>query len=256
MNTMSDQSHFWSRAAANYEQDFIDPYQPDVRNPLRAALADLADPKRGIVADLGCGIGPLLPVLAKHFRHVVAVDFAEGMLARARAACSGLKNVEFLRRDLTDLSDLNRRLDVAVAVNSVVMANPDDLETALRSIRAALKPGGHFLGIVPAMDAVYYFTMLLVDRARARGMPPGKARQNAAHHAEHDYYDFAFGDFHFQGLQQHFWQPFEVRYRLKHAGFRRVRMTKVLLSWSQFGPAAPDLKDHPPPWDWFFRAGV
>jgi SAM-dependent methyltransferase len=251
---MPDQSHFWSQAAARYEQDFIDPYLPDGRNPLRAAVAALAEPKRGVVADLGCGIGPLLPFLAKHFHRVVAVDFAEGMLARAREASSGLKNVEFLRRGLTDLSDLKGRLDVAVAVNSVVMANPDDLEVALESIRATLKPGGHFLGIVPAMDAVHYFTMLLVDRARARGIPPGKARQNAAHHGEHDYYDFAFGDFHFQGLQQHFWQPFEVRYRLKRAGFRRVRLTKVLLSWSQFGPAAPDLKDQAPPWDWFFRA--
>jgi SAM-dependent methyltransferase len=251
---MSHQAHYWSLAAANYEQDFIDPYQPDVRNPVRAAVAELADRRRGVVADLGCGIGPLLPFLALHFRRVIAVDFAEGMLARAREACFALKNIEFLRRGLTDLSDLKGRLDAAVAVNSLVMPNLTDLEAALDSIRAALKPGGHFLGIVPAMDAVHYFTMLLVDRARARGLPAEKARQNAAHHAEHEYYDFAFGDFHFQGLDQHFWQPFEVRYRLRRAGFRHVRMKKVLLSWSQFGPAAPDLMDQPPPWDWFFAA--
>ena len=253
---MTDQSHFWSQAAPRYEQEFIDPYQPDVRNPLRAAVADLADPALGIVADLGCGVGPLLPYLAEHFHHVVAVDFAEGMLIRAREACAGLKNVEFLRRGLTDLSDQKGRFDVGVAVNSLVMRDPVDLDCALRSIRESLKPGGHFLGIVPAMDAVHYFTMLLLDRASARGLPVDKARQNAAHHGEHDYYDFAFGGFTYQGLEQHFWQPFEVRYRLKRAGFRRVRMMKVLLSWSQFGPAAQDLTDHPPPWDWFFQAGV
>ena len=252
--TMSDQSHFWSRAAASYEQEFIDPYLPDVRNPVCAAVAELADPRRGVVADLGCGIGPLLPFLAKHFRRVIAVDFAEGMLARAREACAGLKNVEFQQRGLTELSDLKGELDVAVAVNSLVMPDLGDLEAALESVRAALRPGGGFLGIVPAMDAVHYFTMLLLDRARAQGLPPEKARQNAAHHAEHDYYDFAFGEFRYQGLEQHFWQPFEVRYRLKRAGFRRVRMTKVLLSWSQFGPTAPGLKDQPPPWDWFFAA--
>ena len=253
---MPDQSHFWTRAAANYEQDFIDPYLPEVRNPLRAAVAALAEPKHGVVADLGCGVGPLLPFLAQHFRRVIAVDFAEGMLTRAREACSGLKNVEFLHRGLTDLSDLESRLDVAVAVNSLVLPDPANLETALQSIHAALKPDGHFLGIVPAIDSVHYFTMLLLDRARERGLPPDKARQSAAHHAEHDYYDFAFGEFRYQGLEQHFWQPFEVRYRLKRAGFRRVRMTKVLLSWSQFGPVAPDLKGQPPPWDWFFQAGV
>jgi hypothetical protein len=45
-----------------------------------------------------------------------------------------------------------------------------------------------------------------------------------------------------------------VRYRLRRAGFRPVRLQKVHLSWGQFAGAA-DLKDEPPPWDWFFAAG-
>ena len=80
---MSDQAHFWSAAAPHYEQEFIDPYLPDVRNPLRAVLAELAGPANATVADLGCGIGPLLPFLSQHFRSVLAIDFAEGMLRRA-----------------------------------------------------------------------------------------------------------------------------------------------------------------------------
>ena len=250
---MPDQSHFWSQAAATYEQDFIDPYLPGVRNPLPHALEALADPRRGVAADLGCGVGPLLPVLAKLFRHVIAVDFAEGMLKRARARCRDLAHVEFMCGPLTDLARLAGRLDVAVAVNSLVLPDIGALETALWSIRAALRPGGRLLGIVPAMDAVHYYTLLLLDRARKAGMPEDKARQNAAHHAEHALYDFAFGGFRFQGLEQHFWQPFEVRYRLRRAGFRRVRLKKVYLSWGQFAGAA-DLKGEPPPWDWFFEA--
>jgi hypothetical protein len=66
-------------------------------------------------------------------------------------------------------------------------------------------------------------------------------------------YDFAFGGFRYQGLEQHFWQPFEVRYRLKRAGFRRVRLAKVRLTWAQMG-SPKDLADLPPPWDWFFQA--
>jgi SAM-dependent methyltransferase len=250
---MPDQAHFWSRAAEGYEEEFIDPDLPGVRNPLRATLAALANPTNKTVADLGCGIGPLLPFLAKHFQQVWAVDFAEGMLARARERCQGLTNVHFLRRDLTDLGELAGRVDVAVAVNSLVMPNLGVLEAALQAIRAALKPGGQFLGIVPAIDAVHYFTMLLLDRARQIGMPEDKARQNAAHHAEHALYDFAFGHFRYKGLDQHFWQPFEVRYRLRRAGFRRVRLAKVALAWEQFG-CAKDLGGLPPPWDWFFQA--
>ena len=250
---MPDQAEHWSRAADVYEKEFIDPYLPGVRNPLRDAIAALPDTSSQTVADLGCGIGPLLPFLAERFRRVVAVDFAEGMLQRARERCAGLGNVEFLRRSVTDLFPLHGEVDVAVSVNSLVLPDVGELEQALAAIHDTLTPGGRFLGIVPAMDGVHYFTMLLLDRARRAGMPESKARQNAAHHAEHKYYDFAFGEFHYQGLHQHFWQPFEVRYRLRRAGFRRIGLAKVHLTWEQFGCAA-DLKDEAPPWDWFFHA--
>lgn len=252
---MASQDHLWGKAAASYETDFIDPYSDGVRNPLLGALRRLTDPAAGTVADLGCGIGPLLPFLAEHFRTVYAVDFAAGMLARARERCTGLANVTFLQRSLTDLAPLAGTLNVAVAVNSLVMPDVPTLEASLRQIRASLKPGGHFLAILPAIDAVHYYTMLLLDRALESGKPLDAARKNAAHHADHSLYDFAFGQFRYQGLEQHFWQPFEVRYRLRRAGFRKVRLARVLLPWSQFACGA-ELKDHPPLWDWFVSARV
>jgi SAM-dependent methyltransferase len=250
---MTDQAQFWSRAAKSYEQDFVDPYRAEVRSPLAHKLRQLSDPGRKTVADLGCGIGPLLPFLAEHFQHVLAIDFADGMLQRARDRCHSFRNVEFFHLPLTDLASLARRIDVAVAVNSLVMPDITELEESLRQIRRLLRPGGAFLGIVPAMDAVHYYTMLLVDRALADGKPMEAARKNAAHHAEHAAYDFAFGQFRYEGLEQHFWQPFEVRYRLRRAGFHRIHLTRVLLAWEQFA-YEKELKNHPPPWDWYFEA--
>jgi SAM-dependent methyltransferase len=220
---------------------------------LAEALRRLAEPGGKTVADLGCGIGPLLPFLAEHFQRVFAIDFADGMLERARQRCRDLRNVEFFHLPLTDLASLAQRIDVAVAINSLVMPDVTELERSLRQIHRLLRPGGVFLGIVPAMDAVHYYTMLLVDRALADGKPIEAARKNAAHHAEHGTYDFAFGQFRFEGLEQHFWQPFEVRYRLRRAGFHRIQLARVLLSWEQFGYGR-ELKDHPPPWDWYFQA--
>jgi SAM-dependent methyltransferase len=247
---MSDQAHFWSQAAARYEQEFVDPYR-DRGNPLLTALAEVPDPATKTAADLGCGIGPLLPILAEKFAHVHAVDFASGMLARARERCARLNNIEFHQLGLTNLAPLAGRLDVAVAVNSIIQPDLAGVEKVLSSIFACLKPGGVFLGIVPAMDAVHYHTMLLVDRARRTGMPEDKARDNAATHGEHHLYGFAFGDFTYLGLRQHFWQPFEIGYRLRRAGFRSVRRAKAPLSWDQCACGA-DLRGHPPPWDWFF----
>jgi SAM-dependent methyltransferase len=250
---MATQQHLWSRAARSYEADFIDPYRADVRNPLLECLRRLRGGKRKTAADLGCGIGPLLPLLAGRFGRVYAVDFAEGMLQRARARCQGSENVTFLQRSLTDLTPLAGQIDVTLAVNSLVMPDIADLEESLRQIRGCLRPGGQLLAIVPAMDAVHYYTMLLLDRALQRGLPIAAARKNAADHGDHALYDFAFGQFRYEGLEQHFWQPFEVRHRLRKAGFRHIRLARVWLSWEQFR-CGKELARHRPPWDWFVRA--
>lgn len=250
---MNNQAKHWSNVAEGYESEFIDPYRPGVRNPLLAALDKLKGPGFRTVADLGCGIGVLLPELARRFEHVHAIDFAEGMLDRARKAGKNLTNVTYHCSSFTDIATALDRVDVAVAVNSLVLPDIDDLEKSLGAIHSVLRPGGVFLGIVPGMDAVHYFTMLLLDRARKTGMPQAAARKNAAKNAEHEFYDFAFSEFRFRGLVQHFWHPFEVEYRLRRAGFTRIRLAKVSLTWEQFMSGA-GLEHYEPPWDWFFEA--
>jgi len=250
---MNEQHLSWSRVAAIYEKEFINPYLPDVHSPLKRTLRRLARRGAQSVADLGCGIGPLLPFLAEHFGDVWAVDFAEGMLARARENTHAYPHINYLGSTFNDLAPLHGKLEVAVAVNSFVMPDPRELDACLREVRSCLKPGGCFLGILPAMDAVHYLTMLLVERGLNLGQPLDAARQHAAHHNDHAYYDFAFGQFCFQGLEQHFWQPFEIHHRLSRAGFRVRQLKKVHLSWKQFS-GRRDLQQHPAPWDWFFLA--
>jgi SAM-dependent methyltransferase len=251
---MPDQDHFWSQAAADYETEFIDPYRRDVRNnPVKRFLYKLRDPHTRVVADLGCGIGPLLPFLSRHYRTVYAVDFAEGMLQRARERVQDRTNIQFVQARFDNLSAIAEPVDVAVAVNSLVQPTPEAAETALLEIRRILKPDGVFLGILPAMDAVHYYTMLLLDRAGMAGRPVEATRKNVAHNGEHALYDFAFGQFRYRGIEQHFWQPFEVAHRFGRTGFTLKRLKKVHLSWTHFA-GAKDLKQHAPPWDWFFLA--
>jgi SAM-dependent methyltransferase len=249
---MSHQDRHWSRFAGSYEQEFVDPYLPDVRNPIKKYLRDHGDPARKVVADLGCGIGPLLPLLSQHYRKVYAVDFASGMLERARKSAAALANVEFVQATLMDLR-LPQPVDLAVAVNSLVMPDVRDLDRSLKRVRSALKPGGRLIGVVPAIDAVHYYTMLLLDRALASGKPPAVAHKNVAHLADHADFNFAFGHFAYEGLEQHFWQPFEVRYRFRKAGLRLMRLRKLHLSWQQFA-GARELKRYKAPWDWLFLA--
>ncbi len=252
---LQNQDRHWSHHAAKYDEVFLDPYLPGVENPLLPALDSIADAGRKTVADLGCGTGPLLPYLAERFERVYALDFAPGMIERARERLQSAdgRRVTFLQRPMDQLEDLDGQIDVAVAVNSLVMPDIRIIDKTLRAIRACLKPGGQFLGIVPSIDAIIYHTMLLVDKALDRGLPPDEAERIASLQIERRYYDFAFGRFRFQGLRQKFWQPFEIEHRFTKAGFSAITLSKVLYPWDESLACSDDLSNAPRSWDWFFR---
>jgi SAM-dependent methyltransferase len=251
----NDQGRAWSRQASQYDDLFLDPFRPGVESPLLPALEALPDRGSLMVADLGCGTGPLLPHLAGRFGRVVALDFAPGMIAKARKRLGkDAARVEFLSRPMWDLDDLAGRLDVAVAVNSIVMPDVRDIDRTLAAIRAALRPGGVLFAVLPAMDAIHYHTMLLHDHALGRGLAPEEAERIAAFDAEHHYYDFAFGRFGFLGLRQKFWQPFEAEYRFAKAGFREVALDRVHYPWDESLAGYKDFAHLPRSWDWFVCA--
>ena len=258
VNDRQDQQ--WSRHAARYDDLFLDPFRPGVENPLLPALEAIPDPAHKVVADLGCGTGPLLPHLIGRFDAVVALDFALGMIAAAKKRLDGLgtdtSDITFLVRPMDDLADYRAELDVAVAVNSLVMPDLRQVDRTLASIRASLRPGGLFLGIVPSMDAIHYHTMLLHTAALDRGLSPEEAERHAAFHGEHHYYEFPFGRFNFKGLWQKFWQPFEIRHHLAKAGFTNVELEQVLYPWDDTITGGLAFADYPRSWDWFFRAEV
>jgi SAM-dependent methyltransferase len=251
-----NQERSWSRHAARYSDVFLDPYATDVVNPLWKALDEIRDAETKTAADLGCGTGPLLNPLLERFQRVVALDFAPGMIERARerVAEADRSRVTFLQRSMDDLADLAGTIDVAAAVNSLVMPDVRLVQRALEAVRASLRPGGVFLGIMPSIDSIQYHTMLLHDQALDHGMEPAEAERFASFHAEHRYYDFAFGRFKFRGLRQKFWHAFELEYRLSKAGFRSITLDKVLYPWEGNFSGGPELTHCPPSWDWFFRA--
>ena len=257
----ANQDTAWSRHAARYESVFLNAFDPRVENPAWRAFDAIENPHLLTVADLGCGPGVLLPSLARRFARVIAIDFAPKMISRAkkRLETSGLSleeqaRVTLLTRAMSDLDDLERQVDVAIAVSSLVMPDTREIDKSLRAIHRSLRPNGFFLGVVPAIDSIHYHTMLLMDRALDQGMTPDEAERQAAFHAEHHEYEFAFGRFMFQGLRQKFWQPFEVRFRLKKAGFRDVVLDQVLYPWEECLDVGDDFDNQPPSWDWSFTA--
>jgi SAM-dependent methyltransferase len=255
VDELRNQDRHWSRHAARYHDVFLDPFRPGVENPIVNALADLENSSAKAVIDLGCGTGPLLPYLVARFGEVYALDFAPGMIDRARTRLGAdAERVTFLTRTMDDLADLADRFDVAVAVNSLVMPDVRTIDRTLEAIHRSLRTDGCLMAAVPAIDAIHYHTMLMMEQALDRGFLPEEAERYAAFHAEHAYYDFAFGRFGFQGLRQKFWQRFEIEYRVRKASFTLVEIGQLLYPWDDSITGGADFREQPRSWDWSFIA--
>jgi len=152
LRNLQGQDRQWSRHAVRYNELFLDAFHPDVENPLLAKLERVADAERKTVADLGCGNGPLLPYLVGRFGRVIALDFAPAMIEHARRRLGpDAERVTFLTRAMHELDDLSGQIDVAVAVNSLVMPDVRVIDRTLRAIHASLRGDGLFLGVLPSM---------------------------------------------------------------------------------------------------------
>ena len=103
------------------------------------ALLSLVPPA-WTVADLGCGSGSLARRLGPRVARVVGVDNSPAMLAAARAATRGLKNVSIKRGTLTDLPLDDAVCDATLCV--LVLGYVAEPAAAVAEMVRVLRPGG------------------------------------------------------------------------------------------------------------------
>jgi len=245
--------HTWDHIASDYLEHIVSPFDQGTINPLFDRLLQVPDANRKTVADLGCGVGALLPFLAGHFHRTVAIDFSTGMLRRARHAVRS-KTVGFRRADLRDLSAFRGAFDVAVAVNSILAPNSRVVNRMLRQIQSALKPGGSFFGVFPAMDSVLYHAMLVLDRETEEHASEQIALRHTRRVCERSKYDFLTGIFNDDGDRQKHYYRFELRHRLRRAGFTYLRFSKVRYPWNEAVSGFECFPGEPKLWDWLVVA--
>ena len=244
----------WDQLATTYFEEISSPFEQEVVNPLLAFLDALPGREELAVADMGCGIGNLLPFLAQRFRTVAAIDFSSGMLRQSRARCPQ-ENVAFHRRSLANLAPFRGQFDVAVAVNSVLSPSLSEIDRILHQIASTLKPGGTFAGIFPSMESVLYEGVLMLEKEREEAETEELARKRVNRRIGPRRYDFISGVYTEGADRQKFFYSFELRRRLQSAGFRNIQFGKVLYPWSE-DHAWFNFSGEPRMWDWFVRASV
>ncbi len=126
------------------QQDLIASY-PVYGEQMAQLLANTPLKSTHLALEVGPGEGEFLPVLARRFTHVVALDNAEGMLERSRAHAGRLKlgNIEFIHGDTGDLAR-HKVLADCIVINMVLHHTPTPADI-FQQLSDALTPGGALL---------------------------------------------------------------------------------------------------------------
>lgn len=135
-------------------QGALDPLAKLRQKPPARMLTDWfprLDIHGGVALDLGCGAGAEAEYLAKQGMMVDAIDKSETVAKAAKERCQGL-TVDVIQGDFLEFQLRPEYYSLAVAINSLPFVKKVDCVALLKSVQAAIKPGGAVLFAVFGPD--------------------------------------------------------------------------------------------------------
>lgn len=108
----------------------------------------LLEPQKGEkTLDLGCGQGVLAMEIAKSGAFVTGVDLSKKLINLAVSRSRGMKNLDFLVADASDLTGMSAEsFDAAVSV--LALQNMDPISKVIREAARVLKQAGRFVFVI------------------------------------------------------------------------------------------------------------
>jgi ubiquinone/menaquinone biosynthesis C-methylase UbiE len=107
--------------------------------------------KVGVVADIGCGTGTMLSILAQAGigAQLIGVDLSDESLKKLRSAFSGDARLTFKVGSISRIPLDDESCDLVICTETLEHLFPGDFMQGLAEITRVLKPGGHLLTTVP-----------------------------------------------------------------------------------------------------------
>lgn len=126
------------------------------------------------VLELGSGTGKNTAWFAEHAKSVLAMDFSEGMIARAHERIA-TSNVKFLRHDVRELWPV-QSASVDVVAGNLILEHVHDLAPVFFEAARVLRPGGEVF-----FCELHPYRQLLGVRAQFTDPTTGESVQVTAH---------------------------------------------------------------------------
>ena len=245
---------YWNRIAEKYFDEIVSPFSEGVKNPIYRYLEKIAS-KNLVVSDIGTGVGSILSFLSEKFGKVQAVDMSSSMIKMAGEKNKDRKNIQFFLMDMGDMKKIHDSSNVAIAVNSVIMPSAKEIKKIFSEIYNVLKAKGIFLGIFPSMESILYEAMLAQEKYIDEGYDEKEALTLAKKHIRNFRCNFLTGTYRHDEIEQKHFYRFEIKYRLRSAGFRNIKIMRVLYPWNISADSGyGNFYGKPEIWDWFVIA--
>jgi trans-aconitate methyltransferase len=239
---------YWEETGRRYESEVFNVAAHDHGGIIRRGIVE-ANGKTA--ADMGCGVGNFLPLLADRFTRVTAVDFSSACLRQCENAHAAQGNISFLRGDLRKTGKLFAPVDFVLSVNAILSPRLVDQLAMLKTLHRHLRPGGRLLLIVPAIESALLTDHTLREWYVRTGSSPAAAARSvsgAARKAELSIEPD--GTVTIAGTATKHFLKEELQLRLQSLGFKINDITKLEYAWDTEFDEPPRWMKEPYPWDW------
>jgi SAM-dependent methyltransferase len=244
-------ANYWESIGDRYDREIFSSSRSDTRGAIRRRLDELAD-SRAIAADFGCGVGHYLPLLARRFRAVHGIDFANSLLDQARERTRRLTNVSVHRANLaTGRSNIKMpKAKVGICANVLISDDPAMRRGILRTIHRHLAPAARLLLLVPSLESVLFANQRLIEWNRRLGNSEAESLASGMAPSR----DLMRGIVRIEKVATKHYLREELTLLLGEAGFAVSSCDKVEYSWDTEFEAPPRWMKSPGPWDWLLIA--
>ncbi|MGH6872539.1 MAG: class I SAM-dependent methyltransferase [Rhizomicrobium sp.] len=228
----------WNTLARAFESEACDIAREESGAAVKRFVARARIPRTGaVLVDLGCGVGTFIARFGQRFETIVGVEYAPGIIARAKARCAEFDGIAWHNCGIVQAAGrIGRRADLAVCMNVITSSNAATRTALWKALAAVTKTGGHALVVVPSIESDD-----MVEEEE-KGRAPRKTARRA------------------QGLvwrsdawQKHFAQA-ELRADLERVGFTPRHAGRARYPWSIEGMRETGSRRANRPWDWIVLA--
>ena len=132
---------FWDNVAWIYDI-FANVINRKANKALCEAVEKLISPADDVL-ECACGTGLLTKVIAPRCKSLIATDFSEKMLKRAKRKCKKYGNAQFEQANILQLDFKDESFDIVVAANVIHLL--DEPYRALKELDRVCKTGGKII---------------------------------------------------------------------------------------------------------------